>query len=328
MAARGHQRHLGVGELLRRFRTRLRGGVTPRTGDSDFRLQRLTAGALFELFGGRQRRIGRAHETVPAPEVAFAADKALPGLELRDEAGTQRAIYETALGEAGVEFGRRLDKIGERRDADRQSVGHIAMAAGPVDRGCDIGRRVEFIVQRRGDGALQTRRAHAIHHWRRSASAKLAKQAIKALQLGFKFTNLALGGEQRRRQTGLRGARLIDRARGRAEGRLRRLRLRFQIGVALACILQRRIHPCRVADRDQFGFDLPQVTGEPRMAIFLAAHAGLGCGGFGIGLCKRGAALVRFLLERLQFAHRCVHRCGEFSLARGLSARIIRWQGR
>ncbi len=74
--------------------------------------ERLRRRALFELFGGGERSVAAADETVPAPEIALAADEALAGLQLRDERSALCTIDEAALREAGAEFGGGFDEIG------------------------------------------------------------------------------------------------------------------------------------------------------------------------------------------------------------------------
>jgi len=253
VAACGHQGDFGVGELLGGPGALFGGEIAGDAGGRDFRHEGGAARALFQLFSGGQRRIGRPHETIPAPEIAFAADEALAGLQLRDEGEAVCAVDEAALRQARHQFGGRFDERAERRRAARQAGAGIAMAAGPVDGRGGIGGRVEIVVQRGGEGAFKAGRAHAIHHRRSGGGGELAQQAIEPLELGFQLAQLAFGGEQRRRQTCFKRTRIVDRAQGCRERRLRGLRLCFGVDMAGAGILQRLFQFRGFANGGEFG---------------------------------------------------------------------------
>ena len=274
-----------------------------------------------------ERGVGCADETVPAPEIAFAADKALPGAELRDERVARVAFDEAALRETRHEFGGRLHQIAERRGAGRQGRAGVAVAGGPVDRRLRIGRGVEIIVQRGSERALEARRMHAIHHRRGGGGRDLAQQAIEAFQFGFQLADFPLGSKKRRREACFKSASFVDGAHGGGEGGLRGLCLGFGILVPRASFLQRGFQPGWIADGAEFGSGFLEVVGEARVALVLTAYRGLRGGGFGLGAGECGAALVRFLLEGLQAGHGGIDGGGKIGLPRRLRLRIVGRQG-
>src|SRR6185437_8833220 len=69
---------------------------------------------FLEAPGGRGRRLGGGDEAVPAPEVAFERDQALPGLELLGEPSSVRARDNANLPEAPRERGRGGHPLGEQ----------------------------------------------------------------------------------------------------------------------------------------------------------------------------------------------------------------------
>ena len=275
VAARGHQRDFRVGELFGGLGALLCGQVARDAGGRDFGDQRCAAGPLFEFFGGRQRRVRGAHETVPAPEIAFAADEALAGQELGDECEALRAFDEAALREAGVQFGRRLDEVAEWRGALGQAGADVAVSAGPVDGRGHIGWRVEIIVERCGDGAFKAGGVDAIHHGRRGGRSQLAQQAVEAFEFGFEFTDFALCGQQRRRQAGFERAGFVDGAESGVEGGLCGLRLGVGLGVARAGSFEGGGQLGRAADRGEFGVGFGEFGNEAAMPLFLALQRGL-----------------------------------------------------
>ena len=97
-------------------------------------------------------RAGLDGVAVPAPEIAFAGNEPLPGLELRLKALPAPARPRRSAG-GGARHGRRLDELAERRGASGQKPGRPRSV---VSRQCD-GRVSSLAASRSSPSAAPTR---------------------------------------------------------------------------------------------------------------------------------------------------------------------------
>ena len=166
---------------------------------------------------GAGRRMRGGGKAVPAPEVAFARNQPLAGLEQRRRgAAPSRALDHADLRQPARQLGRRLDVARERLDAVRQRrIGRIDRGAGPAHRRGRIDRRIEVVAERGAERLLVALLDGERVDHRRPQVLGLDRQQLGE-RLGLGFEPLRRGARPRR----------AGRARHRAPGAPRHARPR------------------------------------------------------------------------------------------------------
>ena len=101
---------------------------------------------MFQPGHGSRGCVGAGHQSVPAPQIAFAGDEALTGLEFRGRGGRLFRLDHADRIEPRAQGCGRLDMVGERHAATGQGIG-VTIGLVPVPRRALIERGVEIIAQ-------------------------------------------------------------------------------------------------------------------------------------------------------------------------------------
>ena len=180
---------------IRRIPERLRLFAGKRGIEAEIR----EAVALDEPARRGRRRFSRLGEPVPAPDVAFARDEPLAGLQTQAEDSALGAGYDSDLSERAPQRRGRLDEAEQRRGIARQQAIVGRRHLGPMRRCGRVDRGVEIVAERRAK-----RRLVAFRHFDRIGDGRPFRPTAGVEKLGeradfgFEALRRALGLSQRR----------------------------------------------------------------------------------------------------------------------------------
>ena len=186
---------LGIGQCLLGRAQSLRRG-------QGFGIELGQAVLLRQALRGGSRRIGACHQSVPAPQRAVAADKALAG---RQHFGQPLGIgcnHDADLRQSAGELRRRLDHAGQRQGLLRQGgIARLRLAAAPMGRRVAVERNVEILAERGAQRRLVTALdLDLLEHCREQVAGRGIQDLCKRARLGLDARQLGPGLLQRRAQ--------------------------------------------------------------------------------------------------------------------------------